>query len=528
MLASASTALSLLPFFQRGATNKQDLHSLLLSSPSRSLLLTFSSLTLLSPLPQPLVTLLTSAPVPLLLPMQTLKRHLKAALSAWQRPANFTFSTNIAYLTPLLADLLSLSPSTASSAPHALTPWNDAWTQQPPPTTTASEQLQRVSQYAAEQLRLYEAAHAISADFSAIAQQQLQQVNAFNLRFVPLLPPSPFRFSLDKAVEASFPLMRLPTNHRVHICGTHAEAERAIDALLASLPAQQPMVGFDTESRPMFVAGQPNRPTSLVQLSSLSVSVLCRVRRETGLPPALVRLLLDPRVRKVGQGIGGDVRLLHAQYGDTHRTADDALPDTLLSSPDSHALVDLESLSSAYSIHRVGLAALTGAFLSLRLSKAAQLSNWERHTLTSEQISYAALDSLVSLKLAQRLLRVGDDMQAVVSGWVARERARGGGAEVEEAKVWRWLTGKGLSGMLKERDENEGEAEAGKKRTERDKRRKVQQSAPRNPLPPVHTDNILPRKPRHRAVNRRGSASGGNGSAGARASASAPTIVSAL
>ena len=337
-------------------------------------------------------------------------------------------------------------------------------------------------------------------------------------------------------VEATFPVMRLPTNHRHYITTSHGDAERAIAHLMTSLPAQQPMIGFDTESRPMFVAGQPNRPISLVQLSSLSVSVLLRVRRESGLPPALVRLLVDPEVRKVGQGIGGDMRLLHSQYSGTHTSADAALPETLLSSPSSHSLIDLESLSSSYSIHKVGLASLTAAFLSLRLSKAAQLSNWERHTLTEEQISYAALDSLVSLKLAQRLQRVRDDLQAVVRGWVERERGRGRGVDgvegvVDEAKVWRWLTGKGLNGLVQAKEES-GEVdtsrkqqttEHGQKQTTprapsvrphqesrerqgeqkvRDKRQKVVQLTSRSSPSPAHNEAKQQRKPRQWVVRR--------------------------
>ena len=494
ILSSTSTALTLLPFYTRAVTQKLVVHSLLLSSPSQSLLLTFASLTPTSPLPPPLVSLLTTAPISLLLPTALSKRQLKAALSTWQRPPNFTLASTIAYVTPFLIDLLSLSPSTD---PPVSPSWQDQWSLQPP-SGAANEYLKHLVAYSAEQLLLYTCAHAISTAFTDFAQEQLRQVHAFNLRFVPLLPVSPYRFTLDAHVESTLPMMRLPANHRVHITSNHADAERAIAHLVASLPAQQqPLVGFDTESRAMFVAGQPNRPISLVQLSSLSVSVLCRVRRETGLPPALVRLLVDPKVRKVGQGIGGDMRLLHAQYSGTSTTADTALPDTLLSSPSSHSLIDLESLSSSYSIHRVGLASLTAAFLSLRLSKAAQLSNWERPTLTNEQISYAALDALVSLKLAQRLQRLRDDMHAVVRGWVEREKA--GGGAVDEAMVWLWLTGKGLPGLVEARDEN-GEPDVSRRQQARQPRHKqaTQRAADSRPQPASVTEHQAEHKYREK------------------------------
>ena len=465
------------------------------------MLLTFASLAPTSPLPQPVVSLLSAAPVPLLLPTATTKRQLKNALAAWQRPQHFMLSTTMSCLTPFLFDLLSLSPS--SSAPTTLSslPGPDEWSYSalPPSVGETVDHMVAPVQYAMEQLRLYESAYAISNDFTAHVQEQFRHVHAFNLRFVPLLPVSPYRFTVDPEVQARFPVMRVPTNHHIHITNNHADAERAIGHLLRSLPAQQPIIGLDTESRPMFKAGEPNRPTSLIQLSSLSVSVLCRVRRELGLPPALVRLLVDPKVRKVGQGIGTDMKLLHKQYVGTEQSADATMPESLVSTPSAHGFVDLESLSTSYSIHKVGLQSLTAAFLSLRLSKAAQLSNWERHSLTPEQVSYAALDSLVSLKLAQRMERVKDEMLAVARGWVEKEK--GGGGDVTQERVWRWLTGNG-PGMMDERDEKK-EGEVGAKDKEQHvrkprhtKKQKLESAASRAAQPSAPNGSQKVRKPR--------------------------------
>ena len=566
LLASASSAVSLLPVFNTAPTQKLTLHSLFVSSQSQSMLITFSSLPPTSPLPQPLVGLLSSSTVALLMPTKLSRRQFKAALSAWQRPHNFTLSKSIEYVTPFLLDLLSLSPSTAPSIPAASVSWPDCSTQLPPSDEDRSAVFAYAA-FAAHQLRLYQHAHAISTEFTAFATEQLQHIHAFNLRFVPLLPVSPYRFTLDSHVEAAFPLMQLPIKHRVIITSNHAEAERAIAHLLGTLPSQQqpPMIGFDTESRPMFVAGQPNRPISLVQLSSLSVSVLCRVKRRDGLPPALVRVLVDPKVRKVGQGIGGDMRLLYAQYRGTEGTPDAMVPETLLSSPSSHSLIDLESLSSQFSIHRIGLASLTASFLSLRLSKAAQLSNWERQILTNEQISYAALDSLVSLKLAQRLQRVRDDLQIVSSGWVERERARnkaGGAAVVNESTVWRWLTGKPMSAVKEvqedgtqassssrkqnrqrhtvqqapdvrpQHDGNEQQRQQHEQARRHDRRPPTAQLAASAAQPPTSSGSQQPRKPRYRRVSE---GSGGanqeaveGNSGGSSRVSNAPSIVARL
>ena len=500
LFKSAHTSISLLPFYTKASNQKLVLHSVLVSSPSKSLLITFSSLPPTSLLPKPLVDLLKAAPVLLLLPTASSKRQLKSALVAWQRPAHFSLSSTVDYLTPVLTDLLSLSHTTSTFSDLSLASlaWTDEWTLSPPSgdDANAKQQLQRVSEYAMMLLQLYQRAHAISTEFTTFTRQQLQQLHAFNLHFLPPLPLSPHRFNLNPAVEAAFPHMQVPQQHRVHITQNHTDADRAISQLLTTLPAHQPMVGFDTESRPMFVPGQPNRPISLVQLSSLSMSVLCRVRVESGLPPALVRLLVDPKVRKVGQGIGGDVKQLHAQYGSGSSKASKAggagaMPETLLTSPSSHSLLDLESLSSCYSIHRIGLASLTAAFLSLRLSKAAQLSNWERHTLTPEQVSYAALDALVSLKLAQRLQQLKDDMAGIVRAWVSRGGRGGAGAGadgqaggVDEERVWRWLTGKGMAALMVAREEEGEDGWSNRKRARQQQKKEKEMAHQLNPQQP--------------------------------------------
>ena len=46
-----------------------------------------------------------------------------------------------------------------------------------------------------------------------------------------------------------------------------------------------------------------------------------------------------------------------------------------------------------------GLRSLTAIFLKQRISKGAQLSNWERSKLSRSQISYAATDAWISREL---------------------------------------------------------------------------------------------------------------------------------
>jgi ribonuclease D len=48
---------------------------------------------------------------------------------------------------------------------------------------------------------------------------------------------------------------------------------------------------------------------------------------------------------------------------------------------------------------------LTGLVLGFRISKSAQTSNWEAENLDSKQISYAATDAWVCLKIWNALTK---------------------------------------------------------------------------------------------------------------------------
>ena len=59
-------------------------------------------------------------------------------------------------------------------------------------------------------------------------------------------------------------------------------------------------LGFDTETRPVFQKGQPQNPICLVQLATDELACLFRLARGVPLLPALVDLLADASVLKVG------------------------------------------------------------------------------------------------------------------------------------------------------------------------------------------------------------------------------------
>ena len=135
------------------------------------------------------------------------------------------------------------------------------------------------------------------------------------------------------------------------------EQERDIAAACKYLAAQ-PVLGFDTETRPSFRQGVTFR-VSLLQLSSPEVCYLFRLNR-IPFDRAILRLLESREVLKIGP-----------QWG----------------------------------IEEKSLRKLSAIVLGQRVSKAQRLSNWEATTLTDKQRLYAATDAWVCTRIYERLLR---------------------------------------------------------------------------------------------------------------------------
>ncbi len=161
--------------------------------------------------------------------------------------------------------------------------------------------------------------------------------------------------------------------------------ERAVEAACEYLAAQ-PMIGFDTETRPSFRAGVTFR-VSLLQLSSPERCYLFRLNR-IPLSKPILRLLGDERVPKIGADVAGDLRSLrqirHFRDG---------------------GFVDLQQIAPEWGIEEKSLRKLSAIVLGKRVSKAQRLSNWEATTLTDKQRTYAATDAWVCTRIYERLLR---------------------------------------------------------------------------------------------------------------------------
>ena len=163
------------------------------------------------------------------------------------------------------------------------------------------------------------------------------------------------------------------------------EHERDIAAACKTL-AEQPVIGFDTETRPSFGPGVTFR-VSLLQLSTPTVCYLFRLNK-IPLAKPILQLLEDRRILKIGADVAGDLRSLrqirHFRDG---------------------GFVDLQGIAPEWGIGEKSLRKLSAIVLGRRVSKAQRLSNWEAATLTDKQQLYAATDAWVCTRIYEQLLR---------------------------------------------------------------------------------------------------------------------------
>lgn len=148
------------------------------------------------------------------------------------------------------------------------------------------------------------------------------------------------------------------------------------------------LLGFDTEVRPCFVRGHEAYPVSLLQLAGEKGVVLVRLNK-VPLARALVDLLCNPVVLKVGVAIGDDMRLLRRKV--------EFIPS---------GVIDLGLSARAVNIKTQGLRTLAANFLRVRISKTAQCSNWEAAELSQLQIRYAATDAWIGREIYLKMNQV--------------------------------------------------------------------------------------------------------------------------
>ncbi|WP_430816279.1 3'-5' exonuclease [Carboxylicivirga sp. RSCT41] len=163
------------------------------------------------------------------------------------------------------------------------------------------------------------------------------------------------------------------------------EDENAVNNLVKELE-QHAIIGFDTETKPSFRKGKINQ-VSLLQLASPDKVYLFRLNK-TGFHPALINLLSNPEIKKIGVGIRDDIKGLNR-----------------ITEFESAGFVEIQDHVKRVGIEDTSLKKLAGLVLNFRVSKRQRLSNWEAPHLTEGQVLYAATDAWVALELYYNLLK---------------------------------------------------------------------------------------------------------------------------
>jgi len=190
-----------------------------------------------------------------------------------------------------------------------------------------------------------------------------------------------FRKEISKDEIKLLPLLKY--EGKVVVIEREDAVERAIEEIMKA-----DMVGFDTESRPSFKKGIIN-PVAMLQVALEDVVYIIRVSH-CGFTSSVVDLLQSGNVLKIGISLDDDFLQLQRSVN--------VVP---------HNFIDLNKLAPQNGIDNIGVRNLSGIFLEGRVSKNQQTSNWEAHKLTKAQITYAATDAWVCLKIYQQMMLNG-------------------------------------------------------------------------------------------------------------------------
>jgi ribonuclease D len=165
----------------------------------------------------------------------------------------------------------------------------------------------------------------------------------------------------------------------IHVIDTPQAFEHSVKEL-----EREPVLGFDTETRPSFKKGKVY-PTSLIQIASMEQAWIIRVNR-IGYPESLLELLSGDIPLKIGLGLQDDLRRLRSDFQFEPR-----------------GFLDLQHYVEAFKIDERGLKKISGIVLNRRISKSQQVSNWDADVLSEAQLRYAATDAWICLKIYNSL-----------------------------------------------------------------------------------------------------------------------------
>ncbi|SKA72298.1 3'-5' exonuclease [Paucidesulfovibrio gracilis DSM 16080] len=163
---------------------------------------------------------------------------------------------------------------------------------------------------------------------------------------------------------------------------------KQLDWALARMESE-PLLGFDTETRPVFKKGHTPGPPNLLQLATVDRVFVIQLQH-VGLDNGLAELLGNKNIIKSGVAVHDDLV---------------GLKKLCRFTPQS--FVDLGQISQQVNMQTHGLRNLAANLLGFRVSKSAQCSNWARDPLSHKQVIYAATDAWISRELFIAFQKLG-------------------------------------------------------------------------------------------------------------------------
>jgi ribonuclease D len=189
-------------------------------------------------------------------------------------------------------------------------------------------------------------------------------------------PPPNFAQRISREKMNALPVQRYEGS--VHVVAGHADLQQAMQDIL-----QESAIGFDTETRPAFRAGESYLP-SLVQFATASAVYLLQVQQQDFFG-AMQEILSSEKIIKAGVSVTDDMRNLKKLFGF-----------------DERSVVDLGKVAQIHGLKQTGVRNLAGIFLGARIPKGAKTTNWAARRLTPQQIAYAATDAWACRELYLR------------------------------------------------------------------------------------------------------------------------------
>lgn len=169
----------------------------------------------------------------------------------------------------------------------------------------------------------------------------------------------------------------------IHVVRNQRQLQSALRALRF-----EPILGFDTETRPSFQKGVIHSP-ALVQLATVGAVYLIQLKL-VPMCEELARILSNPEQIKAGVAIHEDMREL-----------------ATLMPFEPAGLCDLADVAEKNGIENRGLRSLVASFFRERISKGPQCSNWSLPNLSQRQIVYAATDAWMGRRIYVRMKELG-------------------------------------------------------------------------------------------------------------------------